>query len=458
MTFSVKSVIAMSIMGASIMINSGCSSENAPKIPKKISLVGSENNGGSDSSVSATTGTDSADQPVSVSNIVESKNVADEQKPQETKGNIDDSGAQAESKISDKTSTGDKLPSVSDAKSYLGADGSSFEVRRLCSNNATSQTMANLVGSNNVVMTLYPLEGNSLRQVKIDDMSVGREVRKQIINEGKFKLSLKEVSDGKYTFMMCSYGFSDNCSGSAPPSFDPYSRSVTGDVNKGVLSRSDICVKDGKLMAKDCKSPAPRFDLWYAFNDEKTPENNAALGTAGEVAKCEISFSPLIIDFAGNGFDLSAPLSGAIFDINADGKEDMVSWLTGFGTYFLAFDINMNGKIDDGSELFGNATMSYDGKRAENGFLALSMYDLNLDGRIDEKDPVFPQLILWNGDMFGNSSFMTLKDMGVKEIDLFYSETFIADKYGNETRQTSKVKLNDGTLRDISDIWLRTVE
>ena len=40
------------------------------------------------------------------------------------------------------------------------------------------------------------------------------------------------------------------------------------------------------------------------------------------------------------------------FDINADGKEDDISFV-GKGSGFLALDKNGDGKINDGSELFG---------------------------------------------------------------------------------------------------------
>src|SRR5262245_26889770 len=61
----------------------------------------------------------------------------------------------------------------------------------------------------------------------------------------------------------------------------------------------------------------------------------------------------------------------------------------------LALDRNDNGVIDDGSELFGTATRKRDGTLAKNGFDALAEFDLNGDGKIDERDAVYSRLRLW---------------------------------------------------------------
>ncbi|HEX7150024.1 MAG TPA: hypothetical protein VF618_00955 [Thermoanaerobaculia bacterium] len=61
---------------------------------------------------------------------------------------------------------------------------------------------------------------------------------------------------------------------------------------------------------------------------------------------------------------------------------------------FLALDLNGNGWIDDGSELFGNYTRIC-GDTAANGFVALAQYDWNGDRRIDERDPIWSALSLW---------------------------------------------------------------
>ena len=56
--------------------------------------------------------------------------------------------------------------------------------------------------------------------------------------------------------------------------------------------------------------------------------------------------------------------------------------------------------IDNGSELFGNKSISnnayaYTNPNAKNGFESLKEFDSNNDGIIDEKDKEFTNLLLW---------------------------------------------------------------
>lgn len=53
--------------------------------------------------------------------------------------------------------------------------------------------------------------------------------------------------------------------------------------------------------------------------------------------------------------------------------------------WILAIDLNGDGIINDGSELFGSSTVMPDGSIARLGFEALAQYDENGDGIIDEK-------------------------------------------------------------------------
>ena len=73
--------------------------------------------------------------------------------------------------------------------------------------------------------------------------------------------------------------------------------------------------------------------------------------------KCAYANSPLIVDTARDGYRLTSVDNGVRFDLNADGVPEQVAWTRrDSDDAFLALDRNGNGRIDDGSELFGNHT------------------------------------------------------------------------------------------------------
>ncbi len=97
------------------------------------------------------------------------------------------------------------------------------------------------------------------------------------------------------------------------------------------------------------------------------------------------------------------------FDLDADGEEENISMPTG-GSAFLALDQNENGRIDDGSELFGAKTGS--------GFKELAAYDEDHNGWIDENDEIFQKLRLWVKEEDGTDRLYSLKDKGLGAICL----------------------------------------
>ncbi len=109
--------------------------------------------------------------------------------------------------------------------------------------------------------------------------------------------------------------------------------------------------------------------------------------------------------------DVSAPLlSGArfSFDLDLDGEmEDLP--MPGPGMGFLALDLNEDGIINDGSELFGPSTGF--------GFEELAAYDLDNNDWIDENDDIFDQLILWESAESG-MQLTRIKEAGIGAIYL----------------------------------------
>lgn len=93
---------------------------------------------------------------------------------------------------------------------------------------------------------------------------------------------------------------------------------------------------------------------------------------------------PLVINYAGNSAELTDV--SFEFDLNVDGQKDKVNQLAR-GSGFLVFDKNGNGKVDDGSELFGPTT--------GDGFEELAAYDEDNNNWIDENDSIYNRLSLF---------------------------------------------------------------
>src|SRR3954468_11416108 len=123
---------------------------------------------------------------------------------------------------------------------------------------------------------------------------------------------------------------------------------------------------------------------------------------------------PLVLDLDLNGVALtSLNSSNAHFDFDMDGFAERTGWVFA-GDGLLVRDLNGNGLIDNGGELFGNAT--------QDGFAALAAFDLNADSLITAADPVWSDLRLWkdaNQDgVTQTGEISTLAANGVVSIDL----------------------------------------
>ncbi len=153
---------------------------------------------------------------------------------------------------------------------------------------------------------------------------------------------------------------------------------------------------------------------------------------------------PIVLDLALNGLHLSGPTPAVSFDINADGTPNEIAWTaTNSDDAFLCLDRNGNGRIDDGTELFGYATPLANGQPAQVGFRALAEYDTpalggNGDGIIDAHDAIFPRLCVWrdaNRDGVSDAGEITpLSTTNLLSISTRYITTDISDTYGNQFR------------------------
>ena len=155
---------------------------------------------------------------------------------------------------------------------------------------------------------------------------------------------------------------------------------------------------------------------------------------------------PLVIDLDGDGFELTDVENGVYFDNDNYGLSEKTQWVSS-DDGLLSIDLNGDGIINDGSELFGSSTVMPDGSIARLGFEALAQYDENGDGIIDEKDSAYYRLLVWqdnnrNGISEANE-LKTLKELGIESISLK------AEKIDGVN--TAYIKYFDGRKRKIGE-------
>jgi len=166
--------------------------------------------------------------------------------------------------------------------------------------------------------------------------------------------------------------------------------------------------------------------------------------------------TPIVVDLNGNGFNLTDANHGVTFNANTVGGKEKLAWTSASSDdAWLVLDRNGNGAIDDGTELFGDATAQRDPPAGEkkNGFLALADYDKlsnggNTNGQIESGDSVFSSLRLWqdtNHDGLSQPGELhTLPSKNVAAIELDYKLSKKTDNNGNQFSFRAKVKSSNG--------------
>jgi hypothetical protein len=165
---------------------------------------------------------------------------------------------------------------------------------------------------------------------------------------------------------------------------------------------------------------------------------------AGDAAKID----PLVINFNGAAAELTD--MKFTFDLDGDGAPDNISFV-GPGAGFLALDLNGDGRINDGRELFGPNT--------GNGFAELAAYDIDGNNWIDEADPVFNRLLIWSKDVQGNDSLTSLREKGIGAIYLNHvSSPFSLTDHANvaqgEIKSTGVYLMENGEVGLVQELDL----
>ena len=170
-------------------------------------------------------------------------------------------------------------------------------------------------------------------------------------------------------------------------------------------------------------------------------------------------YDPLALDLDGNGIRTVAAnqFSGSLFDHDGDGIRTASGWV-GKEDGLLVYDRNGDGIINNGSELFGDATRLQNGGTAAHGFAALADLDDNSDGKIDAADKAFSSLRVWrdlNQDGISQEGeLLTLEQAKVRSLNTQFRNTNRSLGDGNTLAQEGSYTTTDGQTRQMGDLLL----
>ncbi|MBS1143111.1 MAG: hypothetical protein H6R14_517 [Proteobacteria bacterium] len=157
----------------------------------------------------------------------------------------------------------------------------------------------------------------------------------------------------------------------------------------------------GKVVTADGREIS--FELQLSMSRYYHEESSTSLRLGDAARKTD----PLVLNFAGTAAQLTDQRFA--FDLNNDGTKEQINFVAP-GSGFLSFDRNADGKVNNGSELFGPGT--------GDGFQELAALDGDGNGWIDENDAAFKQLSVWTRDASGKDQLQSLSAAGVGAISL----------------------------------------
>ncbi|MER9908579.1 type I secretion C-terminal target domain-containing protein, partial [Mesorhizobium sp. M0052] len=167
------------------------------------------------------------------------------------------------------------------------------------------------------------------------------------------------------------------------------------------------------------------------------------------------SIDPIILDLNHDGFAFSDVGHGVQFDMNGDGAKEQLAWNTSHDG-MLAVDLNHDGKIDDGTELF---TPSFGGGNFASGAAALASLDSNHDGLIDHNDAAFDSLLIWqdaNANGISDAGELShLADNGIVSISTA-AQPAVGEIDGQTVTDNGTFQMADGTSGNYIEVELNT--
>lgn len=157
----------------------------------------------------------------------------------------------------------------------------------------------------------------------------------------------------------------------------------------------------GSVKTADGRDIAFNLQLSMARSYHEASDISLRLGDAARKT------DPLVLNFSGTAAQLTDQRFA--FDLNADGQAEQINFVAP-GSGFLVFDRNVDGKVNNGSELFGPTT--------QDGFQELAALDGDRNGWIDENDAAYKQLQVWTRNGEGSDQLQSLAAANVGAIAL----------------------------------------
>lgn len=282
---------------------------------------------------------------------------------------------------------------------------------------------------------------------------------------------------------LCDDGVDDDCDGRVDhldPECTPIVRrceDTEGGGCNGDLGSGDHCAPEdntgGCSAARFhawCNRRNPEFpDLWDRWiidwvdsrcdgtvvDDGANYTTYACLDSSNQRFECT---TPLVLAFDDVPVRFTSSSGRFAFSPGAPLRTDWPS----AATPWLVRDLDGDGRVTSGRELFGSDTLLADGRTARHGFEALAALDENEDGVVDARDSGFVTLRTWrdaDGDrLVDDGELRPLSADGVTSLSLAFVTTPQCDTRGNCERERAGFSFSRGGATQtgaLIDVWLR---
>lgn len=267
----------------------------------------------------------------------------------------------------------------------------------------------------------------------------------QTVTVPDFSASVRTTVDLDSGYTVCSNGVKNRCPSYSYPTCNEfgikyYTHSVTKNQWAGYSEPAPGIIYNKYICAGTCTARCK-------VRDEVDPDTH----------NC-----PIILDLGQETIRLTSASDGVAFDIDDDGTLDRIAWTVADGDdAFLVADLNGDGVISSGRELFGTKSPQ-EASDEPHGYKALALYDDvqrggDGDGWITANDALFPQLQAWidrDHDGYSDSDeLVSLASVGVSAIGIDFTEQRKQDRFGNEFRYRGWVVHEDGSRSKSYDVF-----